>query len=224
MVRLRFQEHASIEEDLSNALKKAAPSLLASICIGFLLIFVTLINKNYSNNGYNELIITIQESLALNSIYLLFFLVFLSWGTYLILLSIRPSIYYVSRRKNVILGRMLRISSLFVNFSSVSLGVILSARIYIRILPLFNIKLIKEIIEIGNLKHAIIIIFMWLLVFVPYHHILKPIAEPKKRSGFSSNFYFRPLLHKSKNRCILLFFGVFIVCISTMALWFALLH
>jgi hypothetical protein len=234
----KIQNHSSIAEDLAKLLKKIGLFFLVSICeitkdmaeslekiglsflisisMGFLLVSLICFKKNFLHNDYVELINTLQEHLALNSICLLFLFDFLMWGIYLLFICFNPAIYYASKSKDW----MLQISSFFVQFSSVSFGVIFSARISLRILSVFGVRGIKEIIEIGNLNHEFIIIYLWFLIFVPYYCVLKPIAESKKHPGSAAITCNR--LRKFKNRCILFFFGGIFVCISVFTLLFFL--
>jgi hypothetical protein len=210
----RSKKYYSIAEDISNSLVEAAPSLLSSIIASLLLIFLYINNKDAV-----EILRTIQENVALNLICLWFFSCLMTWGVYLLSLSLNPELYL-----NFPEGKdwILNISRGFVRFSSVTFGVIFSARMFLRVLQFCNIKPIKELVDLGNINYEVIIICLCFLIFIPYYWILKPVMGSRKRSDYKLISRYRSPLFELKNRFILFVFGGLMILFSVRALLLAL--
>jgi hypothetical protein len=208
---LKYKKYFSIVECVTMASKEAFPSFLTSFAASFLLFILILIKKTFFNKDYKELINTVQEGLALNSICLLFCFCLMIWGIYLFTLGINPTLYFSHPKFED--WMLKRFSNSFVSYSAITLGVIFSARIFLRTLQPFNMEATKEVISIARIDHEIIIISLSFLIFVPYYYILRPIVEVTIHSKNGR-------IHKHKNRLKLIFSGIIIVCISTYLMYY----
>jgi hypothetical protein len=207
---VRVKKYYSIYDYTNVALKQAAPTILVFITVGFLLNLLAFVNKTSSGKNYDEIINTVRELISLNFSLTLFFLFLMAWAIYFFILLYNPMLFYTSRIEDWILRK----TNIFVISSSSTFGVILSARLLMRIFQVLSIKPTKDLVDIGNINHEIILIFLWVLIFLPHYWFVRHFFNKQKYADS------RIRLYGFQDRLALLLAGAFISCISGYFLYF----